>query len=234
MSYCVHCGVELDKTATSCPLCNTKVINPSEKIDKTSPKPYPEEKGQTDQGIRRDLIILATTSLSTIAIVCGLVNYFFFRNTLWSLYIIGICILLWIFLLPMFFAGKMHPVAAILLDGVGVIAYFATIAYQHPGHGWYVHIVMPLVALCTVLLIIFTYCYRRPWRSILTQAAVFFAELAVLCVGIELITRQYAGVPVTIEWSAIVLICCVVIDVILITILRRSRLREEVRRRMHI
>lgn len=29
MSYCVNCGVELDKTCSVCPLCNTKVINPN-------------------------------------------------------------------------------------------------------------------------------------------------------------------------------------------------------------
>ena len=28
MSYCVNCGVELDHTLKSCPLCETPVINP--------------------------------------------------------------------------------------------------------------------------------------------------------------------------------------------------------------
>lgn len=28
MSYCVNCGVELDASASECPLCNTPVINP--------------------------------------------------------------------------------------------------------------------------------------------------------------------------------------------------------------
>ena len=30
MSYCVNCGVELEKGAKKCPLCGTKVINPRE------------------------------------------------------------------------------------------------------------------------------------------------------------------------------------------------------------
>ena len=41
MSYCVNCGVELDKTCSVCPLCNTKVINPNQPVDTVSPKPYP-------------------------------------------------------------------------------------------------------------------------------------------------------------------------------------------------
>ena len=30
MSYCVNCGVELEKGAKKCPLCGTEVINPNE------------------------------------------------------------------------------------------------------------------------------------------------------------------------------------------------------------
>lgn len=45
MSYCVNCGVELDKTCSVCPLCNTKVINPNQPVDTVSPKPYPVDKG---------------------------------------------------------------------------------------------------------------------------------------------------------------------------------------------
>ena len=31
MSYCVNCGVELDASATKCPLCDTPVYNPDGK-----------------------------------------------------------------------------------------------------------------------------------------------------------------------------------------------------------
>ena len=49
MSYCVNCGVQLDKTAKRCPLCNTPVINPSEAIDTVSKTPYPQKRGQVEQ-----------------------------------------------------------------------------------------------------------------------------------------------------------------------------------------
>ncbi len=45
---------------------------------------------------------------------------------------------------------------------------------------------------------------------------------------------RFRGVSLSVTWSAIVLTCCVIIDAALITIIRRTRLREEVRRRMHI
>ena len=33
MSYCVHCGVELDATASFCPLCHTRVLDPGQPVD---------------------------------------------------------------------------------------------------------------------------------------------------------------------------------------------------------
>ena len=106
MSYCVNCGVELDKTCSVCPLCNTKVINPNQPVDTVSPKPYPVDKGYVDSGIRKETAILMAVCLATTAVVCGLLNLFFITFSHWSFYVIGTCIVLWIFCLPIFFPTK--------------------------------------------------------------------------------------------------------------------------------
>ena len=46
MSYCVHCGVELDPTASFCPLCHTPVADPRQPVDTDSPKPFPTRRGE--------------------------------------------------------------------------------------------------------------------------------------------------------------------------------------------
>ena len=46
MSYCVHCGVELDPTASFCPLCHTPVADPRQPVDTASPKPFPTRRGR--------------------------------------------------------------------------------------------------------------------------------------------------------------------------------------------
>ena len=48
MSYCVNCGVELDITATACPLCNTKIYNPNQPPATDVPTPYATVKGHTE------------------------------------------------------------------------------------------------------------------------------------------------------------------------------------------
>ena len=95
MSYCVNCGVELDKTCSVCPLCNTRVINPNQPVDTVSPKPYPVNKGYVDSGIRKETAILMAVCLATTAVVCGLLNLLFITFSHWSFYVIGICIVLW-------------------------------------------------------------------------------------------------------------------------------------------
>lgn len=234
MSYCVNCGVELDKTCSVCPLCNTKVMNPNEPVDTVSPKPWPSSRGSIEQGIRRDLAILVTICLATTAIVCGMLNLTLLNRSHWSLYVIGICVVLWIFCLPVFFPSKLNPHVSLLFDGIIIALYFGIISWLHPGRGWYYAIALPLIALGTVMVQFFVFCLQHPRRSILSQAVVLVAEIGILSISIELLYRHYLSDSMAPTWSAIVLTCCIIIDAALITILLRSRLREEVRRRMHI
>lgn len=44
MSYCVHCGVELEENLKQCPLCNTPVYDPSKRPDMVKAAPFPSEK----------------------------------------------------------------------------------------------------------------------------------------------------------------------------------------------
>ncbi|MBS6194120.1 MAG: hypothetical protein KH828_00885 [Clostridiales bacterium] len=234
MSYCVNCGVELDKTCSVCPLCNTKVFNPNQPVDTLSPGPYPSRRGKTDPVRRSDITILMSVVLATTAVVCGLLNLLLFTGTYWSLYVIGICVVFWVFFLPVFFPAKFPSHLCLFLDGVSIAMYFGIIAFLHPGNGWYFFIALPLIVLCTVLVVLYASCLRSPRRSFLALAAVLVGELGILNVSIELLVRFYLYGKLTLSWSAIVLTCCIIIDVALVTILRTSRLREEIRRRMHI
>ena len=215
MSYCVNCGVELDKTCSVCPLCNTKVINPNQPVDTVSPKPYPVDKGYVDSGIRKETAILMAVCLA-------------------AFYVIGTCIVLWIFCLPIFFPTKAVFRITLLLDGLGIAMYFGIIAWLHPGNGWYTAIALPLIILGTLAVFFFAISMGHPRSSILSQAVILVAEIGIYSVCVELLTRRYYAVPMALSWSAIVLTCAIIIDVTLVTILLRSRLREEVRRRMHI
>ena len=236
MSYCVNCGVKLDPSLKRCPLCNTPVINPNLMTpqEPVPPYPYPRKKGQVDPVKRTDLAILISVVLAGTAIACGLLNLLVFRSNHWSFYVIGACILLWIFCTPMLIYSRLSVYLTILFDGTAVALYAGLVAYEFPGSPWFSQIALPIIAALTFLVLLFALIYRKVSRSILSMAVVIVLEIAAFTVLVELLTRHFAHAPLKLSWSAVILTCCAVIAAALGTILTRARLREEVRRRMHI
>lgn len=233
MSYCVNCGVELDKTCGVCPLCNTVVYNPKQPVDTESPKPFPARKGTVEPVKRYEFTIFMSIFFFTTAFICGILNNLVFTSTHWSFYVIGLCVILWVFLLPTFFPDKISFFLALILDGISICAYFAIISYLHPGNGWYLHIALPITILATIIILNFYLFSFRRKSSFITKAALMVGSLALLCVTIELLIHAHNQRPLFLSWSAIVLTCCIAIDVILVTIACLKGIRSEIRRRMH-
>ncbi|HIT91207.1 MAG TPA: hypothetical protein IAC41_12435 [Candidatus Merdenecus merdavium] len=234
MSYCVQCGVELEKSLRKCPLCHTPVLNPNTPVDQTGMKPYPEQKGEVEMENKTVAAILLSVILSSTAIACGLLNLFIFKENLWSLYVIGACALFWIFSIPLFIYAKLSIYLTILFDGIATDLYIGIIAYFYPGNGWYFKIAVPIISFLTLGLIFFVFFTRKISRSFLSKCVVIFSEIGVLSVMIELLIRNYLKHHFFITWSAVVLTCCIIVIIMLMTIIRVSDFREEVRRRMHL
>ena len=101
MSYCVNCGVELDPTARTCPLCQTPVVNPRQPVDTELPPPFPSRREEVQPVNKLELALLLSAMLGSVAVVCGVLNLFFLNSGRpWSLYVIGAAVMLWIWLVP--------------------------------------------------------------------------------------------------------------------------------------
>ena len=233
MSYCVNCGVELDGSADFCPLCNTPVINPKE-LEKQIPKePFPKEKGQVESVTRKDFGVLLSTVVLATAVTCGLLNVFVFRESRWSLAVIGICIILWVIMIPVVIYKKQPIYLSLLLDGAAVLVYLYMLAYMIQNDNWFFGLGMPIVLWVTFLAECFALCLRRLPRSFLTVALYVFTGAALLCIGLEILIDIYLQGETALSWSAIVATVCAIVDIAIITLLSRRRLRNEVRRRLH-
>ena len=237
MSYCVNCGVELDQTAKQCPLCNTPVFNPREMVQKgeltKSRTPFPEEKGQVEMVKRKDMAILLTTVAIAIAVVFGLLNFLVYPAKPWSLAIIGGCVLIWVILIPVVIYTSQSVYASIVLDGAAVGIYLYLLTFLAGSDEWFWQLGMPIALLVTVLLEVFVLCLRKLPRSFLTTALYAFTGIAALCMGLEVLIDRFLRGAVTIGWSAVVLTVCAIVNITIITLLSRRRLRNEVRRRLH-
>ena len=98
MSYCVNCGVGLDPSAKTCPLCGTPAWHPE--LD--APPYFPANSAAVQPASRREAAILLTAMLVSVSLCCGLLNLFLPTDRPWSLYVIGAAVMLWVwFALPM-------------------------------------------------------------------------------------------------------------------------------------
>ena len=182
---------------------------------------------------RKDLGILLSVVLSATAVTCLLLNLLVFNRSLWSLLVIGICICLFVFTFPMVYYRKMPPSLSLLADGAAVAVYLYMIAYLTPSTAWFWQLGLPIVLLVILNTEIFTFLARLVPFSLLSGALCLFIEIPLFCAALEVMIRRMLSAPIRLTWSAVVLTVCVIIDVALITILVKKRLRNEVRRRLH-
>lgn len=235
MSYCVNCGVELQADARKCPLCNTVVLNPNELGKRREePSPFPSEKGQVETVKRKDIGILLTAILAATGVICGVLNAWSFQGALWSLAVGGVCVVLWVILIPVVIFKRQPVYVSLLLDGVAVAAYLYMLTYLVGSSGWYFGLGLPITALVTVIAEIFTVCVRKLPYAFLVGCLEFFTAAGLLCMGIEIMIDRYLGNEIALGWSAVVLTVCGILDIAFITMLCRSRLRHALYKRLHL
>ena len=233
MSYCVNCGVELDPSLKSCPLCHTPVINPNELKKEVPSSPYPTQKGQVEVVKRKDWGLLLSIVVLATSVTCILLNLLVFSQNPWSVLIVGACVILWTLLVPFVIYSRLPIYVSILLDILAVGIYLYMLTYLTNSNAWFFHVALPIVILIGLLMEVITVLFRHLSTSILAGALYIFIAIPILCIGIEMIVDLFLTESISLSWSMIVLTVCVIIDITLITVISRSRLRNAVRRRLH-
>ena len=234
MSYCVNCGVELDSTASFCPLCQTPVHNPNQPVDRDSATPFPTERSEVPLQARRAAAVLVSSMLGAAALSCALLNLLLRTSHIWSLYVIGAAVMLWVFLVPPLIWRKLPPPVMILLDTGATGLYLLLIAWELDGLDWYLHLALPAVALLGVILLSLVLLLRGGKRSILTTISLIIAAMAVFVVGLELLGDLYFHGAWGPTWSLVVLTVAGGLEIPLVVVRRVPSLRREVRRRFHM
>ena len=234
MSYCVNCGVELDKTAESCPLCHTPVLNPNELVDRIGPKPFPTERAEVPPETKWGLAILISAMLGSMAVCCGLLNLLLRTSHIWSLYVIGAAAMLWIFLVPPLMRRGLSPLVQVAADTAAVGGYVLLIALDLDGLDWYVHLALPIVALLGIILLFLVLVLRDHQRSILSTIALVIGAAGLFVLGVEFFGDLYFHGAWSPSWSAVVCIVTLAMDIPLVVVRRVPSLREAARRRFHM
>ena len=193
----------------------------------------PREKGQVETVKKKDLgLLLSMVILASVA-TCGILNLLVFDSTPWSLAVIGACVILWVFMIPVVIYTRQSIYASLLLDGGAVALYLYMLTFLAGSDEWFLGLGLPITVLVTVIAELVTLCILKLPRSFLTVALYLFTALGLLCMGLEMLIRHYLEARFFLTWSAVVLTICTILDIAVITMLSRRRLRNEVRRRLH-
>ena len=233
MSYCVNCGVELDKTAEKCALCNTPVLNPHQPVDRSAATPFPKEKGQVETVQRKDMGIFLTTVVVATAITCGLLNAWAFKGEPWSLAVIGVCLILWVIMVPLVINPGQSIYLSLLYDGAAAAGYLYMLTFLSHSDKWFWGLGLPIVVYVTVIVELTALCFHKLPKSFLIRGICVITAIGFLCAGIEMLIDRYAVGTVELRWSAVVLTVCIIIDIVLITTMSLRRVRAAVRKRLH-
>lgn len=234
MSYCVNCGVELDATAAFCPLCHTPVYNPAQPVDTVSPTPFPTERREVPPAAKGALAILLSAMLASVAVCCGLLNLILRAEHIWSLYVIGAALMLWIWLVPPLLFRKLVLWVQLGVDAAAVAIYVLLIALELDGLDWFLHLALPIILLLGAAGLFLGFLLRGGRRSILSSAALVIGTIGIFLVGVELFADRYLYGQWSPGWSIIILAVCASLIIPLVVVRRVPSLREEVRRRFHM
>ena len=234
MSYCVNCGVELDSTASFCPLCRTPVVNPRQPVDTGSPPPFPTERREVPPASKAELAILVSSMLASVAVCCGLLNLVLRSGHIWSLYVIGAAAMLWLWLVPPLLARGMHLLLRLLLDVAAVALYVYLISVDLNGRDWYLGLAAPIILWGGAILLLLGLVLRVYRRSALTTMTILIGSIGVFVFGMEFFVDRWLHQLWSPSWSLVVLTICIGMVIPLIIIRRVPALREEARRRFHL
>ena len=234
MSYCINCGVELDRTQRACPLCDTAVFHPNCPVDTESPTPYPQAISLPKSSRRKYLAFVMTGVLMITAIVCLTINFMTAESGPWSLFVLFPCVLFWLlFILPLVLR-RSSPYLYILVDAIAISLYIYSYTVILNSKGWFMEIVLPFLGMVTFLSIVLTVWLRksrREWPDICIFVTVS-AALANLLVDFLVHLAVYGVLGA--GFSIVSVTCCAALVVFFSFISRNRRFRAWLTRKTHV
>lgn len=228
MSYCVNCGVELEKNCRECPLCDTPVINPREKI-LNEKSVYPDEIHIPKSLSKKYVVFVLTMILLIPNLVLLLLNVFVLDSHLVS-YIIGGFVVAWIWFLFPFLWKKQIPVISLGIDAIALLVYLYMFNFYGDENGWYFSIVLPVVIFLWAICNLFIFWLKKPRsKPLVAIAALGAVSIMSFVVEICMMNFYFSRLDVTI--SLIITACCVSLMVFFAAMEKSKRLRAWIQRK---
>lgn len=192
MSYCVNCGVELDKSAKKCALCSTPVINPNEITEEIkAEKPF-SETIQLPKSIKKEFVAFVISVTMLIPnIVMLFLNVFFIRHGFWSVYVGASSLLLWVLFVFPFFTKKSRPFLMWAFDTVAVAGFFFTVFALHGVDASVTKSTLSIVALISAAVLCLILWSRKRKHHWTANVVIFLLEATIVSFFAGLLTSIF-------------------------------------------
>ncbi len=232
MSYCVNCGVELEKACKACPLCDTPVINPKEKSDKKAIPAYPEDLSIPKSTKKLYTCFVLSLAILIPSLVLIILNAVFFDNPVLK-YIIGGFVVAWVwFLFPLLWK-KPIPVVLIAIDAFAIMAYFHLYRFGGDDSGWVYGIAIPIVIFLWGIVNIFILWLRKP-RSKCSITVAVLGAINVMTFVAEIAMSIFFMKKLQVVVSLVMTACCVSLMIFFIVMEKSKRLKAWMQRKFFL
>ncbi len=235
MSYCVNCGVELDRSATKCALCSAPVVNPFEPVPDTSAMPYSDRLVIPPKVRRRYVAFIISMVLLIPNTVCLLVNFLFPSHGAWSLYLAASSALAWALFVFPFLIKRPHRLVLTTIDTAATLLYvYFFYALLNDERSWFYNLAVPLIVLLFVNVFFIFYWMSRNKRKWPYVVSVVLTELSLYSLCADMVINHFLNGKVTVGVSLIIVLSCLSLIAFFITVARNHRLRAWLSRKFFV
>ena len=231
--YCIKCGVELADSEKVCPLCGTRVFHP-DLPGGQGETPYPPDHHPRAEEVSRAGVLFVLTVLFLLpAVVSVLCDWRLGGGIVWSGYVVGGLLLLYVTaVLPLWFK-RPNPVIFVPVDFAAIALFLLYVNYATGGH-WYLSFALPVTGAAALLV-----CAMVTLLKYLPGAALYICGGAlilsgVLAVLVEFLLNLTFGLHDTFLWSIYPLAVGVVLGAMLLVIAVSKPLRRSLHRKFFL
>ena len=230
MPYCVKCGVELDKSAKKCVLCNTEVMMKGEE----SVSPYPKEKAAIQPVNSRYAAALLSILFMIPNFACLVINLMYLEGVYWMYYVFGGTCIIWVIaVFPMLLKRKRY-LLYIFMIFMSAVLYTLLISLALDGLNWFITLALPVSAAIWIMLAILLLIWNKKKPGKLRFTCMCLFCIMVLSIIIDMCIDSLAGNVISPSWSYIVMASITPIIVALMLLSRNKKLQNELLKKLHI
>ena len=232
MSYCVNCGVELEKACKACPLCDTPVINPREKSNEKEKTAYPERLYIPKATEKRYICFILSLIILIPSLVLIILNAAFFDNPVIK-YIIGSLAVMWVwFIFPLSWTKPM-PAVLVAIDALALMGYFYLYHIGGDDTGWVKSVAMPICIVLWGLVNLFVLWLKKP-RSKSAISVGVLGSINLMAFVIEIATSWFFMNKPQVVFSLVVTACCVSLMIFFIALDKSKKMKAWIQRKFII